>query len=162
MFSPATSYVTVKTALSPGAAEPRPRSDVNRDIASAAERALREIDRIPPWKVLLGAPLLNEFGYRTEEQTALAALYPGARVLNNKAVILETPTFLDAYLAYRALANYTFLAHMRWIVETIPQVKGGNEVFTELAGRFPPRSERTFVPSRDTVQDDAFGKHGSK
>jgi len=161
-FSPETSFVTVKTAVSISVAESRPRLDVTNDITLAAERALRQIDRVRPWTALVNTPLHNEFGYRTEQQTALAAIYPGARVLNNKAVVLETPTFLDGYLAYRALSSYTFLAHMRWIVETMPEVKGGNEVLSELAERFPPRSERTFTPSSDTIQLDALARHGSK
>jgi len=161
-FSPETSYVTVKTAVSISAAEPRPRLEVTNDISLAAERALRQIDRVRPWTALVNTPLHNEFGYRTEQQTALAAIYPGTRVLNNKAVVLETPTFLDAYLAYRALSSYTFLAHMRWIVETMPEVKGGNDVLSELARLFPPRSQRTFTPTSDTIQLDAFARHGSK
>jgi D-amino peptidase len=112
-FSPQTRYVVVKKALSISKAEPRPRSEVSREIESAAAEAFREKDRIPPWTPLLNGPVESEFGYRTDDQTALAALYPGARVLNNRAVTLETRSFLEAYLAYRALANYTFLAHMR-------------------------------------------------
>lgn len=161
-FSPETSFVTVKTAISISAAESRPRLDITNDISLAAERALRQIDRVRPWTTLVNTPLHNEFGYRTEQQTALAAIYPGTHVLNNKAVVLDTPTFLDAYLAYRALASYTFLAHMRWIVETMPEVKGGNDVLSELAKRFPPRSERTFTPSSETIELDALAKHGSK
>ncbi len=161
-FSPATRYVTVKRALSPAKAEPRPRENVSRDIELAAEQALRESGRVPPWTLLMNGPLQSEFGYRSEEQTALAALYPGARVLNNRAVALETATFLDAYTSYRALANYTFLAHMRWIVETMPSVKGGDEVLLELSKVFPPRSERTFAPSGDDVPSSIFATHGSK
>jgi hypothetical protein len=82
--------------------------------------------------------------------------------LNNRAITLESPSFLDAYLIYRALANYTFLAHMRWIVETMTTVKGGEDVLAELSKLYPPRSERTFAPSGADVPNSISATHGVK
>jgi D-amino peptidase len=159
-FSPSTRYVVVKKALSISRAESRQRADVSREIESVAEEAFRDRDHVAPWTSLLNGPLESEFGYRTGEQAALAALYPGVRVLNNRAITLESPSFLDAYLIYRALANYTFLAHMRWIVETMTTVKGGEDVLAELSKLYPPRSERTFAPSGADVPNSISATHG--
>lgn len=157
-----TKYVIVKIAKSYNSAEARPRAEVSNDIKLAASDAVRELGTIPPWRALTDRSIDNEFGYRTQAQTQLASLYPHATVLHDKAVGLRTDDLLDGYLTFRALASYTFNAHMRWIVETIYELEDGDEILRRIGERMPPSAERTFAPTQNPLGSSDFANHGSK
>lgn len=161
-YSPKTRYVTVKVAKSYGSAEARPRAQVSNEIESAASGAFRALETIPPWRALTDRSIDNEFGYRTQAQTQLASLYPHATVLNDKAVGFRTGDLLEGYLTFRALASYTFLAHMRWIVETIYELENGEDILRQIGERMPPSAERTFAPTESPLGSSDFATHGSK
>jgi D-aminopeptidase len=81
-FSPATEYVTVKKAVSGSSAESRPRAEVSRDIEAAAERALRNMKNVRPWKPAeIAKPFENQFSYHLPEQAAVASMFPHAERL---------------------------------------------------------------------------------
>lgn len=161
-FSPKTKYVTVKVEKTYRTAEARPREEVSRDIESAASEAFRDRGEIPPWRALTDQPLDNEFGYRTQAQTELASLYPDAILLNEKAVTLRTNDALQAYLAYRALAQYTILEHTSWIVETIQAFEDGDAILKRVGEKMPPLAEMTFEPKLSEPKFNIFATHGSK
>jgi len=161
-FSPKTKYVTVKLAKSYGSAEARPRGEVTNEIQLAAADAFRERGIIPAWRALTDSSIDNQFGYRTQAQTQLASLFPHVTVLHDKAVGLRTHDLLDGYLTFRALASYTFLAHMRWIVETIHELDDGEDILRRIGERMPPSGERTFAPTERRLESGDFATHGSK
>jgi len=161
-FSPETKYVTVKVAKSYSSAEARPRQQVSEEIEIAAADAFRHRDTIPPWRALATRPIENEFGYRTPAQTELASLYPHVTILSDKAVSLRADDFVEAYLAFRALASYTFLSHMRWVVETISELEDGDEILRRIGGRMPPSAELSFRSSQSHPEWTIFATHGSR
>ena len=89
-------------------AESRPRVEVSRDIEAAAEPALRNMKDIRLRKPAeIAKPFENQFSYVLPEQAAVASMFPHAEPVNNKTVKVVAPHFIDAYLAFRALAAFT-------------------------------------------------------
>jgi hypothetical protein len=116
---------------------------------------------IPAWRALADGSINNEFGYRTQGQTELASLYPGAVLLNDKTVGLRTSDLLSGYLAYRALASYTILEHYRWIVETVQDFEDGDTILRRV-GEQMSSAQMTFEPTGAKPEFSIFAKHGSK
>jgi D-amino peptidase len=158
-FSPATEYVVVKTAESVERAVARPRDDVSADIEAAAERALRNVANIPPWTGNLPATFDNDYGYILPEQAQVALGFPGATVVDDKTVRVRTSSFLEAYLAFRALAGFTGLATQRILVSGVREQDGGAEMLQRARGRLPSRSERSFEPTGTELRR-GYGNHG--
>lgn len=159
-FSPHTEYVVVKKALGVEEAEPRPRAEVSAEIEAAAERALRGVKNIPPWKPSLGARFDNHYGYILPAMTALAINFPGATLVDDKTVNVPAASFLDAYLAFRALAGFTGLAQERVLVNAVREAPGGAEMLQQAAQqRLPARHQRTFAATGTTIRR-SFGQHG--
>jgi D-amino peptidase len=154
-FSPRTRYVTVKTAESRNRAVARPPADVARDIEAAAADAIRNLAGIPAWRpTQLRGQFENVFGYNLSAHAALAANYPGARVVNDRAVAVETDGFLDAYLTFRALALFTSSARTLLLFRALPNVAGGAaalEAAAQEAGVSP-----SFVPAGDAPDITPF------
>jgi hypothetical protein len=69
---------------------------------------------------------------------------------------------LEGYVTFRALANYTFLAQMRSVVETIYELEDGQEILGRIGERIPNAAERTFAPTKRAIESSAFANHGSK
>jgi D-amino peptidase len=162
-FSPATEYVTVKNAVSVSAAESRPRADVSRDIEAAAGRALRNRKNVKPWKPAeIGKTFDNQFSYILPDQAAIASMFPHATAVNNKTVRVPAASFLEAYLAFRALATFTGLATQRMTVSAIRQMPGGSDLIAKAQGQFPTREQRTFEPTSPTLDRSSVGpgRHG--
>ena len=158
-FSPGTEYVVVKTAESVERAVSRPRAEVSADIEAAAERALRNVASIPPWTGNLPAPFDNDYGYILPEQAAIAVGFPSATVVDNKTIRVPASSFLEAYLAFRALAGFTGLANQRILVQAVREQPGGPELLQTARGRLPSRAERSFEPTGTTLPR-GYGNHG--
>ncbi len=158
-FSPRTEYVVVKKAVSVEEAEPRSRAEVSAAIDAAAERALRGIRSIPPWNPRLPAQFDNLFGYVMPEQAAVAINFPGAAVVDNKTVRVGARSFLESYLAFRALAGFTGLTTQRALVDGVRGQPGGPELLQQAQARIPSRRERTFAPTGTTIPRP-YGRHG--
>ena len=147
-FSPRTEYVVVKTAQDRTHATPRPREEVSRDIEAAAERALRAARNIPPWRpAAMRGAFESRFGYSLPEQAALAINYPGARVVDDRTVAVSAPGFLDAYLAFRALALFTSQVVPRMLYQAMPDVEGGPQAIQRARERLGPRLAASFTPA---------------
>jgi D-amino peptidase len=163
VFSPATEYVTVKKAVSVSSAEARPRADVSRDIEATAERALRNRKSVSPWKPTeITRPFENQFAYILPEQAALASMFPHATPVNNKTIKVPAANFVDAYLAFRALAAYTGLTTQRMMLSSIRQMEGGADLIAKAQNQLPSREQRTFEPTAATLDRGALGpgRHG--
>jgi D-amino peptidase len=158
-FSPATDYVVVKRATSVDSAEPRARDEVSAEIATAAERALRNRSKVKPWKPALPPLFENRYSYLLPEQAAIAINFPHASPIDNKTVSIKTPDFMEAYLTFRALAGATGLATSRMMLGWLNEVDGGPQMLRTLQSRLPPRAERTFEPTGQEIPRP-FGKHG--
>lgn len=158
-FSPATEYVVVKTAESVERAVARPRAEVSADIEAAAERALRNVSNIPAWTGNLPDRFDNDYGYILTEQAAVAIGFPGATAVDDKTVRVPASSFLESYLAFRALAGFTGLANQRILVDEVRAQEGGQALLNNARGRFPSRTERTFAPTGTTLLR-GFGNHG--
>jgi D-amino peptidase len=160
-FSPKTEYVVVKRAVSVEEAEARPRDEVSRDIEAAAERALRNRKAVVPWRPAeLRSEFENRFSYILPEMAAIAINFPGAEPVDNKTVRLRTRSFLDAYLAFRALANFTSLAQTRILVNAVREDASGRALLQQKAQeRLPSRAQRTFSPTGDAIPR-GYGRHG--
>ena len=162
-FSPATEYVMVKKAVSGSSAEPRPRAAVSRDIESAAERALRNMKNVRPWKPAeIAKPFENQFSYHLREQAAVASMFPHAEPVNDKTVKVVAPHFMDAYLAFRALAVFTGLAGQRMLVSSIRDLEGGRGLISKAEALMPTRELRTFASTASTLEPGTIGpgRHG--
>jgi hypothetical protein len=134
-----------------------------RDIEAAAERALRNLKNIRPWKPAeIAKPFENQFGYVLPEQAAVASMFPHAEPVNNKTVKVVAPTFMDAYLAFRALATFTGLASQRMLVSSIRELEGGRDLISKAEARMLTRQQRTFAPTASTLDRGAIGpgRHG--
>ena len=158
-FSPATEYVVVKTAESVDRAVARPRADVSADIQAAAARALANVRNIPPWTGNLPPRFDNDYGYILPEHAAVAIGFPNATIVDNKTVRVQTSSFLEAYLAFRALAGFTGLASQRILVQAVREQPGGPQLLQRARGRLPSRAERSFEPT-GTSLPRGFGNHG--
>lgn len=162
-FSPSTEYVTVKKALNVSSAEPRPRADVSRDIEAAAARALNNRKNVKPWKPAeIARPFDNHFGYILPDQAAVASMFPHATAIDNKTVKVPARDFLEAYLAFRALAAFTGLTTQRMMVTAIRQMDGGPDFITKAQAQLPAREQRTFRPTSQTLDRGGIGpgRHG--
>jgi D-aminopeptidase len=159
-FSPKTEYVVVKRAVSVEQAEARPQADVNRDIEAAAERAFRARKSIPPWRPAeLRGDFENRYSYVLPDMAAIAINFPGAEAVDNKTVRVRTRSFLDAYFAFRALANFTGLATQRMLVNFVRDEADGRSILQKAQQRLPSRAQRTFAPTGDTIPR-GYGRHG--
>jgi D-amino peptidase len=158
-FSPRTEYVTVKTAVSVEEARPRPRAEVSADIEAAAARAFANVGSIPPWDPRLPAEFDNDCSYVMPEQAAVAINFPGAAAVDAKTVRVRTRSFLEAYLAFRALAGFTALATQRVVLEGVRGEPGGADLIRKAQGRLPARAERSFVAAEKTISRP-YGRHG--
>jgi D-amino peptidase len=162
-FTPKTRYVVVKRAVSTTEAAPRPRAQVTAEIEAEAARAVRNIADVPHWRPAgFEAPFTNEFGYTMPEQASIAIRYPGAESMNDKTIRLRSDSFVDAYLAFRALAGFTALVRPTLMLQSLQQVDGGPEVLQKLQQRFP-RPAPTFEPTGPEVRPIfGPGRHGVK
>jgi D-amino peptidase len=159
-FSPETEYVVVKRAHNVEEAVARPRDEVSAEIEAAAERALRNLSRIPPWNPRLPPRFVNHFGYILPEHAAVAINFPGAEVVDNKTVSLETSDFLEAYLAFRGLARFTGYATDRLVLGGIRASERGRELVLQAQQQHvPARRERTFAPTGTDIPRP-YGVHG--
>jgi D-amino peptidase len=158
-FSPATEYVVVKTAESVQRAVARPRDEVSADIEAAAERALLNVANIPAWTGDLPASFDNDYGYILPEQAGVALGFPGATVVDDKTVRVQTSSFLEAYLAFRALAGFTGLATQRILVTGVRAEEGGAELLQRAGAGLPSRAERSFEPTGTELRR-GYGNHG--
>ena len=158
-FSPETAYVVVKQATSVDVAEPRPREAVSAEIASAASRALRNRDRVKPWKPSLPSPFENRYSYILPEQAAIAINFPNAVPIDNKTVAVAAHDFMSAYLTFRGLASFTGAATSRMMVRWLRDSEEGREMFNDLQSRLPTRAARTFQPTGTEIPR-GFGRHG--
>jgi D-amino peptidase len=160
-FSPETEYVVVKKALSVSEAEPRSRPEVTSDIEAAAERALKNRSKVRPWKPkeLAAGEFDNQYAYVLPEQAAVAINFPGASVVDNKTVKVRARNFLESYLAFRALANFTSYAAQRVILASVRDMEGGAELVRKAQEKLPSRETRTFTATGTTIAR-GFGKHG--
>ena len=162
-FSPATEYVTVKKALSVSTAEARPRAEASRDIETAAARALRNRKNVRPWKPAeIANGFDNHFSYILPDQAAIASMFPRATAVDNKTVKVPARDFLEAYLAFRALATFTGLTTQRMLVTAIRQMDGGRDLIAKAQGQFPSREQRTFQATSPTLDRGGVGpgRHG--
>ena len=162
-FSPSTEYVIVKKAVSVSSAESRPRADVSRDIEAAAERALRNRKNVKPWRpAAIAKSFDNQFSYILPDQAAIASMFPHATPVDNKTVKVPATNFLDAYLAFRALATFTGMTTQRMTVNAIRQMPGGSDMITKAQGQLPSREQRTFEPTSPTMDRGSVGpgRHG--
>jgi len=147
-FSPQTRYVVVKSAESRTRAVARPRVDVSREIEAAAEQAIRDLMKIPAWRPSeLQGGFENVFGYNLSAHAALAAHYPGARVVHDRAVAVDASSFLEAYLAFRALALFTSPARTLLVYRALSEVEGGREVLQSAVRAL--NVEPSFTPTSD-------------
>lgn len=158
-FSPKTEYVVVKRAVRVDSAEARSRAAVSAEIEAAAERGLRNVKAIPIWDPRFTAEFVNHYGYVMPEQAAAAINFPHATVVDDKTVSVKARDFLDAYLAFRALAGYTGLATQRVILDGVRAQAGASTFLQQAQSRIPGRLERTFAPTGTTIPR-GFGPHG--
>jgi D-amino peptidase len=159
-FSPETEYVVVKKALSVSEAEPRPRAEVSADIEAAAERALRNRAKVRPWRPAgLAREFDNLYNYILPEQAAVAINFPGASVVDNKTVRVRARSFLEGYLAFRALAAFTGYATQRMVLSAVREMDGGPDLIRKAQERLPSREQRTFKPTGTSIER-GYGKHG--
>jgi D-amino peptidase len=162
-FNPRIRYVVTKQALSRIRAEPRPEEEVVRELEAKAEDALRALDGIPAWSP---APAEGDwvslFSYTRPEHASLAIEFPGAWEVNDRTIGLRTGDFLDAYLAFRALANFTALAPMRTIVDAMREVEGGMETYARIREHLADLPRPGFESAGDRIDrsKSARGKHG--
>jgi D-amino peptidase len=162
-FTPTSEYVVVKRAASVEVAEPRPRAAVSAEIEAAAERALRRADRIAAWQPAeIRSEFENRYSYLFPEMAAVAINFPGTRAVDDKTVALRTRDFVDAYQAFRALANFTAVVRQRMLMNLAREVEGGPEVLAKVQARWPSRAQRTFVPTGTGIDRaaSAMGRHG--
>ena len=160
-FTPNTRYVVVKRVVSTTEAAPRPRAQVTTEIEAEAARAVRNIAQVGSWRPAgFNATFANDFGYTMPQQASLAIRYPGAESVNDKTVRLRTNSFVEAYLAFRALAAFTALVAPTLMFGSLPEVEGGAEVLQKLQQRISG-AERTFEPTGPEVQPIfGPGRHG--
>ena len=162
-FSPATEYVVVKKSEGVEKATARPRAQVSADIEAAAERALRNVASIKPWRAAgIEAAFENRFNYLFPEMAALALNYPRAIGVDNKTVSVKSSDFVEAYLAFRALANFTAVVRQRMLMKLVNEVEGGREVAAKAAALWPSRDKRTFEATSSEIDATGtpFGRHG--
>jgi D-amino peptidase len=162
-FNPATRYVVTKRALSRTRAEARPREEVLLEIERMAEEALGDLGSIPVWSPEpRNGVLENHFSYTRPEHASLAINYPGAVTVNDRTIGLRSDSFIDAYLAFRALANFTALAPMRTMFDALREVEGGMDVYRRIREQLSHLPAPGFEPAGTEidVSASAKGRHG--
>jgi D-amino peptidase len=164
-FNPTIRYALTKTAISRSQAEPRPTETVLADIEALAEEALSSLANIPPWSPRpVEGIMINEFSYTRPEHASLAINYPGAVALNDRTIGLRSETFLDGYLAFRALANFTSLAPMRSMFDAMREVEGGMETYGRIQEYLADQPAPGFQPvsGRIDMSGSPKGRFGYK
>ena len=165
VFNPATRFALTKTAISRSQAEARPTEEVLADIEAKALEAIQALAEIPAWTPeLVDGSLTNQFSYTRTDHATLAVEFPGAVEVNDRTIALEFPTFLDSYLAYRALANFTSLAPMRSMFDTMREVEGGMETYGRIQEQLSGQMVIGFEPTGDEIDmgGSPRGRHGYK
>ncbi len=158
-FSRRTEYVVVKKAVSVEEAQSRPRGEVSAAIEAAAERAMRNVASIPPWDGALPAEFDNQYSYIMPAHAEVAINFPGARAVDDKTVAVRAGSFLEAYLAFRALAGFTALATQRVLLSGVREQPGGRELIQKAQGKLPSRRERSFAATGTSIPRP-YGRHG--
>jgi hypothetical protein len=117
---------------------------------------------VKPWRPLGAGEFDNELGYLFKEMAALALNYPGARVVDDKAIGLRARDFVEAYEAFRALVFFTAEVRQRLVLDNVRKVTEGSDVMAKAQALWPKRSERTFAPTGTTIdaKGNARGRHG--
>jgi len=83
----------------------------------------------------------------------------------DKTIRVQTSSFLEAYLAFRALAGFTGLATQRMLVNAIREEEGGPDLLQQVqdrlrrAGVRVSRTERSFEPTGTELRR-GYGNHG--
>ena len=160
--SPSTEYVAVKKADGVEKAEPRPRAEVSADIEAAAARAFANRARVASWRPTSAEPFDNLFSYLFPEMAAVAINFPNATGVDNKTIRVRTRDFVEAYMAFRALANFTQVVRQRMIMKLVGEVEGGREVLAKAQERWPSRDKRTFDPTGTEIDPGGspYARHG--
>jgi D-amino peptidase len=164
-FNPATRFALTKTAISRSQAEARPTEDVLADIEAKAQDAIQALAEIPAWTPeLVNGTLTNQFSYTRTDHATLAVEFPGAVAVNDRTIALEFQSWLDSYLAYRALANFTSLAPMRGMFDAMREVDGGMDTYRRIQERLAGQMVIGFEPTGDDIDMSGSprGKHGYK
>ena len=162
-FNPATRFVVTKRAITRSRAEARPKEEVLADIERQAEEGLRALSSIPAWSPQpVSGVLENHFSYTRPEHASLAINFPNAVEVNDRTIGLQSGSFLDAYLAYRALANFTALAPMQTMFMAMQEMEGGMETYQRIRERLSELPPPGFTPAgnRIDVSGSAKGRHG--
>jgi D-amino peptidase len=162
-FNPAIRYALTKTAISRSQAEARPAEEVLADIEAKAEEAMRALTEIPAWSPEpVNGSMESQFSYTRPDHASLAINYPGAVAVNDRTIGLESESFLDAYLAFRALANFTALAPMRTMFDAMREVDGGMETYQRIREQLADQPPPGFAPAGTEidVSASAKGRHG--
>ena len=96
------------------------------------------------------------------EQAAVASMFPHAEPVNYKTVKVVAQHFMDAYLAFRALATFTSVASQRMLVSSVRELEGGRDLISKAEAQLPTREQRTFVPTAAMLERGAIGpgRHG--
>lgn len=165
VFSPASEYVVVKKSAGGENAMPRPRTDVTADIEAAAARAWRIHAHMPAWRPTGTEGVFdNRFSYMFPEMAAVAINFPHVTGVDNKTVGLKSADFVEAYLDFRALANFTQVVRQRMVMKLVGDVEGGHEILARAQALWPSRDKRTFDPTAAEVDMTAtpYGRRGVK
>jgi hypothetical protein len=93
---------------------------------------------------------------------SVAMNYPGAVGVDNKTIAVTTRDFLEAYLAFRALANFTQVVRRHMVLKLVGEVEGGKEAVAKAVARWPTRDKRTFEPTGAEIDRGGtpYGRHG--
>lgn len=165
-FSPDTRYVVVKHAKSRSRAVPRSQAEVNTEIEAAAEDALRNLKQIPVWAPPeIKTTFENLYAYNQPLFATYAMDYPGAKGVNNKTISVAADSFLEAYLTYRILCNYTVFARMGMLVQAMRGEADSVALLRKAAAKMPSQGERNFDPTGDKIDRTFYavrGRHGYK
>ncbi len=89
-------------------------------------------------------------------------LWPHAVAVNDRTIELGSESFLDAYLTFRALANFTALAPMATMFNSLREVGGGNEVYRRIREHLSDLPPPGFEPAGNEIDMNASakGRHG--
>lgn len=165
-FSPTTRYVVVKEARNRSRAVPRSQEEVNGDIEAAAEDALINLKNIPAWDPPeIQAAFENLYSYNQPMFATYAMDFPGAKGVDNKTICIHTDSFLEAYLTYRLLCNYTVFARMGMLVQNMRDEEDSVALLRKAAAKMPSQGPRNFDPTGDKIDRTYYtvrGRHGYK
>ena len=165
-FSPDTRYVVVKQSKSRVRAESRSQEEVNVEIETAAEDALKNLKNIPVWDPPeIQATFENLYSYNQPMFATYAMDLPSAKEVNNKTISVSTDSFLEAYLTYRILCNYTVFARMGTLVQAMREDADSVALLRKAAAKMPSQGPRNFDPTGDKIDRTYYtvrGRHGYK